>query len=341
MRSPPLAVLGGVVAQAVLGGITVLIGLNPAIVAAHFLVSMAPGRRVVLPLVRPPRGAGPPRAARRPPGDPARLGHRRRWRRSCSSSARWSPAPARTPATPTSRTGSASTRAPSPGCTPTSSCSSSGWSSPPGSRPGSPRSTTSAARRGPGWSCWPSSLAQGLIGYVQYFTGLPEALVVAHMLGASLLVVALTNGILALRRRDAATRRAGRRDRLTRAQSSSRPAARARATASPRGGRAELGEDVRHVHAGRLGADEQRPGRSRRSSGPRRRSPSTSASRAVRSSRAPCGACRGASRSSAASRGAAPSRAAVSRAAASDVGGPGSPAASSTSASLVRARATS
>ena len=45
------------------------------------------------------------------------------------------------------------------------------------------------------------SLAQGLVGYVQYFTDLPEALVVAHMLGASLLVVALTHGILALRRR--------------------------------------------------------------------------------------------------------------------------------------------
>jgi cytochrome c oxidase assembly protein subunit 15 len=46
------------------------------------------------------------------------------------------------------------------------------------------------------------SLAQGLVGYVQYFTDLPEALVIAHMLGASLLVVALTNGVLALRRRD-------------------------------------------------------------------------------------------------------------------------------------------
>jgi cytochrome c oxidase assembly protein subunit 15 len=45
------------------------------------------------------------------------------------------------------------------------------------------------------------TLAQGGIGYVQYFTGLPEALVVAHMLGASLLVVALTNGHLALRTR--------------------------------------------------------------------------------------------------------------------------------------------
>jgi heme a synthase len=45
------------------------------------------------------------------------------------------------------------------------------------------------------------TLAQGLIGYVQYLTDLPEALVVAHMLGASLLVTALTAGMLALRAR--------------------------------------------------------------------------------------------------------------------------------------------
>jgi cytochrome c oxidase assembly protein subunit 15 len=45
------------------------------------------------------------------------------------------------------------------------------------------------------------TLAQGLIGYVQYFTALPEALVAAHMLGASLLVVALTRAMLALRTR--------------------------------------------------------------------------------------------------------------------------------------------
>ena len=43
------------------------------------------------------------------------------------------------------------------------------------------------------------SLAQGVVGYVQYFTGLPEVLVLAHMLGAALLVVALTRGVLALR----------------------------------------------------------------------------------------------------------------------------------------------
>ncbi|MDT0215213.1 COX15/CtaA family protein [Rothia sp. ARF10] len=43
------------------------------------------------------------------------------------------------------------------------------------------------------------TLAQGLIGYVQYLTDLPEVLVLAHMLGASLLVVALTAGLVALR----------------------------------------------------------------------------------------------------------------------------------------------
>ena len=44
------------------------------------------------------------------------------------------------------------------------------------------------------------TLLQGLIGYVQYFTKLPEILVLMHMVGASLLVVALTWGVLATRR---------------------------------------------------------------------------------------------------------------------------------------------
>ena len=43
------------------------------------------------------------------------------------------------------------------------------------------------------------TVAQGLIGYVQYFSGLPEVLVLAHMFGASILVVVLTRGILSLR----------------------------------------------------------------------------------------------------------------------------------------------
>ena len=44
------------------------------------------------------------------------------------------------------------------------------------------------------------TLIQGLIGYVQYFTKLPELLVLMHMIGASLLVAALTWGVLSTRR---------------------------------------------------------------------------------------------------------------------------------------------
>jgi heme a synthase len=45
------------------------------------------------------------------------------------------------------------------------------------------------------------TVLQGLVGYTQYLTGLPEALVLVHMLGASLLAVSLTYGVLSLRRR--------------------------------------------------------------------------------------------------------------------------------------------
>ncbi|MFN2318316.1 MAG: heme A synthase [Dermatophilaceae bacterium] len=43
------------------------------------------------------------------------------------------------------------------------------------------------------------TMAQGLVGYVQYFSGLLEILVLAHMFGASVLVVAVTRGLLAIR----------------------------------------------------------------------------------------------------------------------------------------------
>lgn len=45
------------------------------------------------------------------------------------------------------------------------------------------------------------TLAQGLLGYVQYFTGLPIWLVATHMLGASLLVAAQTWQVLSTRER--------------------------------------------------------------------------------------------------------------------------------------------
>lgn len=44
-------------------------------------------------------------------------------------------------------------------------------------------------------------LAQGAIGFVQYFTDLPELLVGLHMLGAALLTAALTHALLATRER--------------------------------------------------------------------------------------------------------------------------------------------
>ena len=43
------------------------------------------------------------------------------------------------------------------------------------------------------------TLLQGAIGYAQYFTGLPEILVGLHMLGACLLVVTVTLGVMNLR----------------------------------------------------------------------------------------------------------------------------------------------
>jgi cytochrome c oxidase assembly protein subunit 15 len=45
------------------------------------------------------------------------------------------------------------------------------------------------------------TVLQGLVGYTQYLTGLPEVLVVFHMLGASLIAVSLTYGVLSFRRR--------------------------------------------------------------------------------------------------------------------------------------------
>lgn len=63
------------------------------------------------------------------------------------------------------------------------------------------RTTTDSARAKATWmTVLVVALAQGVVGYAQYFTKLPEALVAVHMLGATLLVVSLTTGLLNLRR---------------------------------------------------------------------------------------------------------------------------------------------
>lgn len=64
-------------------------------------------------------------------------------------------------------------------------------------------------RRGPRrvnrrlWLLAAVTLAQGAIGYVQLFTGLPEVLVGLHMIGAALLAAATTHAYLGLHERDA------------------------------------------------------------------------------------------------------------------------------------------
>ena len=172
MKVAAVTVFVGVLVQAVLGGITVLLGLHPATVAAHFLVSMGlVAAASYLWFARHETGAAP------------------------------------VPLVPPIVTRLA-------------------WATPLGFHPRTisrlhadvvmllvglvvatwltARLTSKDADRAPGrawFAVLAVSLAQGVVGYVQYFTNLPEALVIAHMLGATLLVVALTNGILALRRR--------------------------------------------------------------------------------------------------------------------------------------------
>ena len=56
------------------------------------------------------------------------------------------------------------------------------------------------------WVLLAVTLLQGLIGYVQFLTDLPAALVAAHMLGASLLVLAQVRAVMALRSREPSAR---------------------------------------------------------------------------------------------------------------------------------------
>ncbi len=193
-----LGVLAGIPAQAVLGGITVLTGLNPYLVAGHFLLSMVlivlsaalvrgsrddvsgPGELLVHPIARAVglvtslvgavvvvlgtivTGSGPHS------GDadtPARTGFDPRvvsWLHADMVMLFCGLVVATLVAVLLTARADEARRA---------------W-----------------------WVVLGVTLAQGVIGYVQYFTALPVVLVLLHMLGASLLVAALTWGVLAMRR---------------------------------------------------------------------------------------------------------------------------------------------
>jgi len=62
------------------------------------------------------------------------------------------------------------------------------------------RITTEATLPGRAWATvFVVTLAQGVVGYTQYVTGLPWVAVLVHMFLATLLVVALTRAMLRLR----------------------------------------------------------------------------------------------------------------------------------------------
>ncbi|GAA4355279.1 COX15/CtaA family protein [Angustibacter luteus] len=188
--------LVGVVVQAVLGGITVLTHLNPATVAAHFLVSMGLVCASTYLVWRVGEPDGPTRPVVR-------------------SELVW-----------TSRVLALLTGAVLLlGTLVTGSGPHSGDADAPARFGLDPRSmswlhsdavllwfgvvavlivglrltSSGAVPRREAWITLAVGLAQGVIGYVQYLTGLPVVAVALHMLGASLLVVAVTRLLLSLR----------------------------------------------------------------------------------------------------------------------------------------------
>ncbi len=194
--------LVGVLLQAILGGITVLTGLNPALVAAHFLASMVLVTLSTYLLYRVSEGDGPPVAVVRNE--------------------------IRALAWVVAALGALVLML---GTVVTGSGPHSGDASTP--RFGfDPRTiswlhadavmlfaglvvavllavhlTADESRPRQAWrAVLAVTVLQGLLGYTQYLTGLPEVLVMIHMLGASLLVVSLTYGVLSLRRRSVARR---------------------------------------------------------------------------------------------------------------------------------------
>ncbi len=70
-----------------------------------------------------------------------------------------------------------------------------------------PASSSVTTARRAAWVLVAVTVAQGAVGYVQYFTGLPGLLVGVHMLGAASLIWATANATLHLRTRGTATPR--------------------------------------------------------------------------------------------------------------------------------------
>lgn len=193
-----LAVLVGTAAQAVLGGITVLTGLHPATVAAHFLVSAALVAVSTALLLRLHEADGPRR-----PLLPSSL-RLLTWALVVVGAATLVLGTLVTGAGPHSGDAEVPVRlALEPRAISTLHAESVilflGLLV--GLLAALHAVATTALPRRRAWQLLVVTLAQGGIGYVQYFTGLPRALVNLHMLGACLLVVALVALVLSARDR--------------------------------------------------------------------------------------------------------------------------------------------
>jgi cytochrome c oxidase assembly protein subunit 15 len=193
---PALGVLAGVGVQAVLGGITVRTGLNPFTVSAHFLVSMCLVAAATYLVARAPEPTGPRPLVVHPVVE--RLG----WA-TCAVAAVVLLL----------------------GTVVTGSGPHSGDADEPARFGFDPRTiswlhadavmlfvglvvavwiasrlTSDTPVPGRAWAAvLVVTLAQGVVGYTQYLTGLPWVVVLVHMLLATLLVVALTRAMVRLR----------------------------------------------------------------------------------------------------------------------------------------------
>lgn len=193
---PAVGVLVGVGVQAVLGGITVRTGLNPVTVAAHFLVSMCLVATSAYLVFRAPEPAGPRPLVVHP------LVERLGWA-TCAVAA-----VVLLLGTVVTGSGPHSGDADEParfGFDPRTiswlhadavmlfvGLVVAAWVA--------SRLTGRAARPGRTWAAvFAVTIAQGVVGYTQYLTGLPWVVVLVHMFLATLLVVALTRAMVALR----------------------------------------------------------------------------------------------------------------------------------------------
>lgn len=208
LRLPVWLLLAGILVQAVVGGISVRVDLNPFVVSIHFLVSAALVAVSTYLLVRLREGDGPPRLLVHP------LVVRAAWVAAALA------AVVIVLGTFVTGSGPHSGDAEKPerngldprmiswlhadavmlfiglavavwlACRLTAA---SAEDAPDGAALGGPTTAWTLVLA--------ATLAQGVIGYAQFFSGLPAVLVLIHMLLAALFAAAVTNGVLALRRR--------------------------------------------------------------------------------------------------------------------------------------------